>query len=164
MKKTMCVAIIFLVALFARSGFSAETYNNSKALTGVKGAQVYFDVNVGEPEKLLTRLQLIESTYSQLVASGLSPRIVVGVRGKASNFFTRDGGYVLDADVPVKKKIATRIEQFKAQGFQLEQCAIAAGMQNIPVAEFLPQLEVVTNGYVSMIGYQSQGYAFVPMD
>lgn len=164
MKKTMCVAIIFLAALFASSSFSAETYNNGKALTGVKGAHVYFDVNVGEPEKLLTRLQLIESTYSQLVASGLSPRIVVGVRGKASNFFTRDSGYVLDVDVPVKKKIAARIEQFKAQGFQLEQCAIAAGMQNIPVADFLSQLEVVTNGYVSMIGYQSQGYAFVPMD
>ena len=164
MKRSMCVAIIFLVALFARSSFSAESYNNGNALTGIKNAKVYFDVNVGEPEKLLTRLQLIESTYNQLAASGLSPRIVVGIRGKASNFFTRDDGYVLNDDVPVKKKIGSSIEQFKALGFQLEQCAIAAGMQNIPTGDFLPQLEIVTNGYVSMIGYQSQGYAFVPMD
>ncbi len=164
MKRTMCVTIIFLVAMFASNGFSAQTYNNGNAFTGVKGARVYFDVNVGEPEKLIIRLQLIESTYNQLVASGVSPQVVVGIRGKASNFFTRDGGYVLDADVPLKKKIASRIDQFKAQGFQLEQCAIAADMQNIPTADFLPQLEVVSNGYVSMIGYQTQGYAFVPMD
>ena len=158
------VMTFLLVAVTARLAPAAETYKNSDALTGVRETKVYFDVNVGEPAKLLNRLQLIDATYDQLVAAGISPLFVVGIRGKASNYFTRGDDYVVDTDLPVKKQIEARIDRFKARHFRLEQCYIAAGLQDIDVADFLPQLEVVANGYVSMIGYQSKGYAFVPMD
>lgn len=46
----------------------------------------------------------------------------------------------------------------------IEQCRIASGFQDIAVTDFLPQVELVANGYTSMIGYQSQGYGFVAMD
>lgn len=46
----------------------------------------------------------------------------------------------------------------------VEQCYIAAGFQEIDVADFLPEVDLVTNGYVSLIGYHSQGYGLVPMD
>lgn len=165
MKKLMQIVLgIVLAAILARDGLSAEEFNNDKALAGVHETKVYFDVNVGEPEKLINRLQLIDTTYSQLVASGVSAGVVIGIRGKASNFFTRGGEYVLDTDLPAKKKIEARIEQFRDRGFRIEQCSIAAGLQEIDVADFLPQVELVANGYVSMIGYQSKGYAYVPMD
>ncbi len=158
------VLAILLTSFVARDSLAVEASNNNKALAGIRETNVYFDVNVGEPAKLLTRLELIEKTYSQLVAAGVAPRFVVGIRGKASNFFTRGGDYVLAADLAAKQNIAARIDQFKGQGFGLEQCRIAADLQEIDVADFLPQIEVVANGYVSMIGYQAQGYAFVPMD
>jgi hypothetical protein len=158
------VMTFLLVAVTARIGPAAETYNNSNALTGVRETKVYFDVNVGEPAKLLNRLQLIDATYDQLVAAGISPLFVVGIRGKASNYFTRGDDYVLDTDLPVKRQIEAGIDRFKARHYRLEQCYIAAGLQDIDVVDFLPQLEVVASGYVSMIGYQSKGYAFVPMD
>jgi intracellular sulfur oxidation DsrE/DsrF family protein len=164
MKKIAQVLIFIFAAIFLQSGISAKAYSEDNALHGAKEIKAYFDVKIGDPEKLLIRLQLIEKTRIQLAASGLLPRFVIGVRGPASNFFTKDGGYVLVTDVPVKKEIAARVEQFKTQGFRLEQCRIAAGMQEILVADFLPQLEVIDNGYVSMISYQHQGYAFVPMD
>lgn len=155
---------LFLVAFTVRTGPAAETYNNNSALTGLRETKVYFDLNVGEPAKLLNRLQLIDATYDQLVAAGISPLFVVGVRGQASNYFTKGDDYVVDTDLTVKKQIEARIDRFKARHFRLEQCYIAAGLQDIDVTDFLPQLEVVANGYVSMIGYQSRGYAFVPMD
>jgi len=71
---------------------------------------------------------------------------------------------LLETDLSAKKAIAARVDQFKAEGFALEQCRIAADLQEIEVADFLPRVEVVANGDISMIGYQSQGYAFVPMD
>jgi hypothetical protein len=156
--------ILLLVVVTVRIGPAAETYNNSDALTGVREAKVYFDVNVGEPAKLLNRLQLIDATYDQLVASGISPLFIVGIRGKASNYFTRGDDYVVDTDLPIKKQIEARIDRFKARHFRLEQCYIAVGLYDIDVDDILPQLEVVASGYVSMIGYQSKGYAFVPMD
>lgn len=164
--KKMMQLIVAALLLWTSAGMTiaAEKYNNDKALTGVRETNVYFDVNIGEPAKLLTRLHLIDVTYNQLVAAETSPHFVIGIRGKASNFFTKDDGYVLSEDLDAKKKIAAMIEIFRQQKFQLEQCNIAAEMQNIASTDFLPQIEVVANGYVSMIGYQSKGYAFVPMD
>ena len=165
MKKIIGIVLVILLASFSgRDARCAEPYNNAKALAGIRETKVYFDVNVGEPEKLLTRLQFIDTIYSQLMAAGVSARVVIGIRGKASNFFTKGGDYVLDTDLPAKKKIAAWVDQFRTQGFDIEQCRIAADLQEIDVTDFLPKVEIVANGYVSMIGYQSQGYAFVPMD
>lgn len=164
MRTILLLIASILTCIFASSVLAGERYENKAALAGVSETKVYFDVNIGEPAKLLTRLQLIETTYNQLVASGASASFVIGIRGKASNFFTRDDGYVLNEDLEVKKKMAAKVEQFKSAGFLLEQCKIAADIQKIEAGDFLPQIELVANGYVSMIGYQSKGYAFVPMD
>lgn len=155
---------MFLLCTFADNTMAVEKYNNDKALAGVRETHVYFDVNVGEPAKLLTRLHLIDVTYNQLVAAGIAPHFVIGIRGKASNFFTKDDEYVLNEDLDAKKKIAGMVDRFRKQKFQIEQCNIAAEMQNIASTDFLPEIEVVANGYISMIGYQTRGYAFVPMD
>lgn len=164
-------SIFLLWATFSLSLFSfnqtisfAEELSNSNALKGVSEIKVYFDVNVGEPKKLLSRLQFIETTYSQLQEAGFSPRVVIGIRGMASNYFTKDTDYVLEQDIPDKKKIASWAEKFRAQGFILEQCTLAAEQQEIDTTDFLPQLIIVANGYISMIGYQTKGYAYIPMD
>ena len=155
--------ILFLYGIFTQSVFSAEVNSNVNNLTGNKVIKAYFDVTIAEPNKLLTQLQIIETTYSQLVASGNSPLFVVGIRGKASNFFTLKDDYVIDKDIPLKKQIASKVEQFKTQGFRIEECRIAANMQEIPEYDFLPQVVVVDNGYISMINHQLQGYSLVPI-
>ena len=156
---------ILLLLLFATcAAFPAGADTAEAAAASGKEARVYFDVSLGEPEKLAVRLGLIEKTRVDLVAAGLTPRIVVGIRGKASNFFTRDEDYVLESDLAVKKNILATVVRFKAAGLRLEQCGLAADMQGIPRTDFLPQLEMVGNGYVAMITYQHQGYAYVPMD
>jgi len=162
--------IILIVAalLFISTGFHAEAqsepFNNYKALQGVTKGKAYFDVTIGDPKALLIRLELIEKTYHQLVAAGVSPDIVVGVRGKASGFFTKGNGYVLDSDLPKKEHIAAMVKKLSSLEIGIEQCHIAAGFEDIEVADFLPEMEIVANGYVSMIGYNAQGYAFIPMD
>lgn len=164
MSKMVQLLIILLITSFANNGLGAQLLSKVNVLVGNNEVKAYFDVQIGEPDKLLIRLKMIETTYSQFLASGISPHFIIGIRGKASNFFTKDNDYVLDVDIPVKKKIASMVDQFKAKGFRMEQCSLAAGMQEISVADFLPLVEVVSNGYASMIVYQSQGYAFVPMD
>jgi intracellular sulfur oxidation DsrE/DsrF family protein len=101
---------------------------------------------------------------NQLVTAGVTPAFIIGIRGKASNFFTKGNDYVLDIDLPEKEQIAALVKNLKALKIGIEQCRIAAGFEDIDVADFLPQVELVANGYVSMIGYQSLGYGFVPMD
>lgn len=156
---------ILLLLLFATCSVFAAAVQAAESVSANAGeARVYFDVSLDEPEQLAVRLGLIEKTRADLIAAGLTPRIVVGIRGKASNFFTRDEDYVLESDLAVKKNIHAQVVRFKAAGLRLEQCGLAADMQGIATTDFLPQLEVVGNGYVAMITYQGQGYAYVPMD
>ncbi len=158
------LATLLCLSSHAHAGTQSGAYTNENALRGVTEAKAYFDVTVGEPKLLLLRLQLIEKTYQQLVAAGVTPTFVLGIRGKASHFFTKGDHYVLESDLPVKEQIAALMKKFKTLKITIEQCRIAAGLEDIDVADFLPEVEVVANGYVSMIGYQSQGYGLVPMD
>lgn len=165
MKKLL---LILASILLLTNVSNADSQNNKKlnnnALKGVTESKSYFDVTIGEPKLLNIRLQLIEQTYNQLVAAGVTPTFVIGIRGKASNYFTVGQDYVLEIDLPDKQRIEALTKKLKSMGVIIEQCQIAAGFQEINIADFLPQVEVIANGYVSMIGYHSQGYGFIPMD
>ena len=165
MKKIFLIlaSILFFTTLSPASPPITDI-KNDQAIYGVTEAKAYFDVTIGDPGPLLVRIQLIEKTYNQLVAAGVTPSFIIGIRGKASSFFTKGTDYVLDIDLPAKIQIARFVEKFKAMHVGVEQCRIAAGSQDIEIEDFLPQIKLVDNGYVSMIVYQSQGYAFVPMD
>ncbi len=165
MKKILLIlSSILLFSTISHADPQKNIYNNDKALKGVTESKAYFDVTIGEPKLLLIRLQLIEKTYDQLLAAGITPSFIVGIRGKASNFITKGPDYVLDIDLPQKRQIATIVKKLRTLKIGIEQCYIAAGFQEIDVADFLPEVDLVANGYASMIGYHSQGYGLVPMD
>lgn len=165
MKKILLIlASILFFSTVLHADEPKNIYNNDRALQGVTESKAYFDVTIGDPKQLLIRLQLIEKTYNQLLAAGVTPSFVVGIRGKASNFITKGSDYVLDIDLPEKRQIAAIVKKLKTMRIGVEQCYIAAGFQEIDVADFLPEVDLVTNGYVSLIGYHSQGYGLVPMD
>jgi intracellular sulfur oxidation DsrE/DsrF family protein len=71
---------------------------------------------------------------------------------------------VPDEAKDAKREARQWIERFRKNGFAVEQCAIAAEMLDIDLKDFIPEVEIVQNGYVSIVGYQQQGYAFLPMD
>ncbi len=158
--KTILTA--WLVLVF--SAAFAQSFSNGGALRGIQRVKVIFDVNVADPETLLNRMELLDTTYSQLVDSGASPTVVVAFRGKASRYITRGDRYVAAGQRKYKREMKQWIELFSELGFTVEQCAIAARSNNIDTGDFLPQVKVVANGYISLIGYQQQGYAFLPMD
>jgi uncharacterized protein len=159
-KSVIAVAWVLLVAAGAFAGPAAK----AKSLEGLNQIKSVVDVNVGNPKLLVLRMELLDRTYRQLVAAGMKPVVVVAFRGKASQFITKGDGYVAPEEKGAKLEMKTWIERFKQAGFTIEQCAIAAALLKIDVKDFLPQVEIVENGYISLIGYQQQGYAFLPLD
>ena len=138
MKKTLLILVSILFSTTVSYADSpSDVYNNDRALKGLTESRAYFDVTVGEPKQLLVRLQLVEKTYNQLVAAGITPAFVIGIRGKASAFFTKGTDYVLDADLPEKEQIAALAKKLKTMQIAIEQCYIAAGFQEIDAADFL---------------------------
>lgn len=136
----------------------------SRALTGMNQAKVYFDVNVGHPAKLLSRLDIINRTRDSLLEMGVTPEFIIGFRSTASNFVTKGDDYVFEEELEDKRKVHEWLRRFAELGITMEQCRIAAGFQGIDSSDFRPEIELVPNGYISMIGYQLKGYAQIPMD
>ena len=157
--------ILSCMMLAFTSPAAAQTiYDNTRALKGLSTSNIYFDVSLNEAQKLAFRMDLVQRTIQQIQEAGLSVSVVIGFRGGASRFITRDDHYVLEDDLSSKKKIQEWVKVFTAQGVMIEQCSIAAELYDIKPDDFLPEITIVKNGYVSLIGYQSQGYAVVPMD
>lgn len=158
------VTFVFLVVFAASLSFAGPDQQLTPHLQGVSPLKVYFDVNLGVAKGLELRLQLINRTFEQLVGQGSVPEFIVGFRGKASSFITKGDGYVASEDLAFKRKIHQWVKAFQARGIRMEQCQIAADLSGIESQDFLAEVKVVRNGYVSMITYQNQGFAQIPMD
>jgi uncharacterized protein len=161
MKKSiyLCICLI-LVSTTAIAG----QFNNEKAIKGLSSIKMVCDINVGDPDLLLTRMNYLDMTYSQLIDMGVKPTIVLVFRGKASLFITKNDKYIKAEYRKQRLEMKGWLEQFNELGFTIEQCDLAAKSYKIDTKDFLPQVKVVANGYISLVGYQSQGYAFLPMD
>ena len=157
-------AALLIAILMIPSMTIAGQLTDADALKGLKTVKVVWDVNVGEPKLLLRRLELIDDTYTQLIDAGIEPTFIVAFRGPASKYVTRGSGYVFPEHQAIKKEIQGWIGQFHENGFKLEQCAIAARGQKVSYDDILPQIKLVQNGYISIVAYQSKGYALLPMD
>ena len=59
--------------------------------------------------------------------------------------------------------ISTIITQMGKDGIKLEVCLVAVQVMNLDPASIMPELTKVDNGWISLIGYETNGYALVPV-
>ncbi len=156
---------IFLILLVWNApAFAGSGYDNGNALKDLTQAKVYFDVSLDDADALLLRMDLVECTLTQIEQEGIAVTAVVGFRAGASRYITTGKHYVLDEEIETKVKIGEWIKTFAAGNIKVEQCSIAAAQQGIAPADFLAEVTIVKNGFVSLIGYQTKGFAVIPMD
>ncbi len=160
---SIIIAVVF-AGLLAAPSTSQTVYENNPGLKGLDKIQVYFDVNVKDDNLIVYRMELIDRTIRQMAEGGVEVAAVIGFRGGASRFITADDHYVLAEELGNKKKIQDWVVYFSDRGTTIEQCAIAAETNQIDLNDFLPEIKVIGNGYISMAGYQTHGYALIPMD
>ena len=60
-------------------------------------------------------------------------------------------------------KIVAKLQEIsKLQGVEsLEQCHVAMRLTKVAADKILPEIKVVGNGWISLMGYQSRGYAYI---
>ncbi|MBN1957764.1 MAG: DsrE family protein [Desulfuromonadales bacterium] len=157
-------SIFIIVLLFICSSPAQAEINNRAALENLQTVKAVFDINQGNPGILKLRLQLIEMSYQQLKKARVQPDFVLTFRGKASFFLTAGMKHIAIEDRDVQKEIHALLEMFSNRDIPLEQCAITADLAGIDNEDFIPQVDVVTNGYISLMAYQNKGYALIPME
>ncbi len=143
---------------------TSAVYAEPSSLKGLSEAKFVVDLNQGSGQLLALRLRLIMETMDNIAQSDVKPDTVIAVRGQASRFMTMGDRYLNEEDRQTRQEIQGLVAELKKRGARLEQCAIALRLLKIDPADIDPDLTVVQNGYVSLIGYQNQGYAMLPME
>jgi intracellular sulfur oxidation DsrE/DsrF family protein len=139
----------------------AEEY---EALKGSKSVKAVFDVRISNPKSAAVQLKLIHDTYKDrnVMAVTKKPAFVVIFVGPSVKLISKKKEGFSPEEQKVLDEIATTISEMSKDGIKLEVCLFAAKISNIDPASILPGIKHVPNGWVSLIGYEAQGYSLVP--
>jgi intracellular sulfur oxidation DsrE/DsrF family protein len=108
-------------------------------------------------------MSLIHQTYKDLAATEKNPVFAVVFIGPSVKLISKNREGFTPEDQKSLDEIAKTISAMSKDGIKLEICLVAAQILNVDPASVLPEIKRVENGWVSVIGYQAQGYSLVPL-
>ncbi|MFO8153975.1 MAG: DsrE family protein [Thioalkalivibrio sp.] len=159
-KSAMYVALALLVS---HAAALASPPDDSRALEGVETGRVIFDLNNDSPEALALYLQVIQETYEDLRDQGVEPDIILAFRGQAVTMVSRDRERFELTEFDHLDRIEALVGEFRDQGIRMESCGVATRLFGVDHGDLLPGITPVRNTFVSLTGYQAQGYAVIPI-
>jgi len=157
-------ATLFLLLTTQAFASQAPEINDAAALGDLKTGKGVFLVDIGDPKKLNFYLKIIQGTHRGMKAQGVKPDFVVVYIGPSVKYLTSTpsqeaetaaGGVLLD--------IESNVEKLAKLGIRQEICSVATEAFGIDNANLFPDLNLVGDGFISLIGYQAQGYHLVPV-
>jgi len=165
MTRTKAMSLLLLATLSLGIGAiqAGDKPSDAKALQGITQGRVVFDINISQPNKLPLYLMVIDQTITDLEAQGVQPEVILAFRGKAVTLISTDHKRIDLADIPDVEKAAEQLAALQQRGVRIEACSVATSLSGVDNATLLPGIEPVGNTFVSLIGYQAQGYATIPI-
>ncbi|WP_026340687.1 DsrE family protein [Thioalkalivibrio sp. ALJT] len=160
--RMLAVISLFLALSFASLAAYAEP-TDARALEGVDQGRVVFDLNNNDPELLALYLTVIRETHEDLTAQGVEPDMILAFRGRAVTMVSTDRERFELTEFDHLDAIEEHVAALKEKGVHMESCAVATRLFGVDHGELLPGIEPVRNTFVSLTGYQAQGYAVIPI-
>jgi intracellular sulfur oxidation DsrE/DsrF family protein len=157
------IRICTIALLFGLATAYAEPPNDADALKGVETGKVVFDMNTASAEKTALYLSVIGETVNDLVRQGVEPDVILAFRGPTVKLISKEREHADPADLEHLDKIAAQLAELQRQGVRMESCSVATRMLNVDNDQLLDGIKPVGNTFVSLTGYQAQGYAVIPI-
>lgn len=133
------------------------------ALRDLTVAKGVFLLNVKEPGRMAHVLKVIEETAQGVAAQKVKPETIVVVIGPSVAFLTKDRRGIPYTEQKAVADVHGFLVKLKKAGVRTEVCGIAMRNMDVTPEMLVSEATAVGNGYVSAIGYQSQGYSLVPV-
>jgi len=157
----LCAALIItLCTVLSADPALSEEYN---ALKGVKQAKALFDVSLGSPQRALAVFWAVRNAYSDESVQALpeKPETAVVFHGPAVRLVSTSRDGYSEEEQKLLDEFAEMIREMKQDGVKLEVCLYAVKLYDLDVDSILPEVDRVGNGFISVVGYQAQGYSVV---
>ena len=140
-----------------------QSIPDTAALKEVKTGKGVFDINLSSPEKLPLYLEVIKETHHGLKRQGVKPELIVAFRGTAVKLVSNARANFSKEQLEALQQSDELIHELSKSGVKFEACAVATRLFGVENSSILPQVKVVGNTFISLIGYQSKGYALIPI-
>ncbi len=153
---------VFLVSALAFSWqASAEEYEN--ALKDVEQVKAVFDVSSQSATFANAVFWAVENVYKDETVNALPepPEAVVVFHGAAVKLLSSDTANHEGQDPAEVAKFQEQLAKMRDDGVELEVCAYALKVLGVDPETVIPAVAIVPNGFVSVVGYQAQGYQVV---
>jgi len=155
--------IIIGVLFMSNNLFADNTPNDSDALKGVTMGKVIFDINMIEAKKMTLYLQVIQQTIDDMQRQGVKPDVILAFRGLSVRLISKNRENMELTDFDYLDQIAQQLTTLYHQGVRMEACSVATKLFKVDNKSLLKFIKPVGNTFVSLTGYQAQGYANIPI-
>ena len=138
--------------------------NDAAALAGLEVGKGVFLIDFTNPKKTAFYLDVIRGTHAGMLKQGVEPDFVLVFIGKTVAYLTTKPGDELEFEYQDElQSIASSVEALHQGGVRMEVCAVATRVFGIDNDTILPGMDMVGDGFISLIGWQNQGYKLVPI-
>lgn len=163
--RRLVLAMAALAMLAAASVRAAEKPSDAAALKGVTAGKVVWDVSMANPETLSLFLSVVRETYEDLARQKVKPEMVLAIHGAPVKYVRSNRDDLPFETTAAVDKINEILDDLaRRPGVRIEVCSIANRLFGVDNASIKPNFHVVGNTWVSLIGYQAQGYGVVPIN
>ena len=155
--------LILSVLLAAQGVFAAPKPDDADALRNVAKGKVVFDINMGDAKKMTLYLAVIRETVDDLRRQGVEPDVILAFRGRSVGLISKNREKMELTEFDHLDRIAEQLADLRKQGVRMEACSVATRLFKVDNATLLDGIKPVGNTFVSLTGYQAQGYANIPI-
>ncbi len=161
--RRIMAAFLSMAAVAVMLALPSAAGEYDSALKGVNGIKAVFDVSQGSPKVSNVIFWAVKNVYEDGTVKALpeEARMAIVFHGPAVKLISTDRSGFKGEELAEVDKFHETLRQLKKDGVKLEVCLYAARVMGVDPATILPEIDRVGNGFISVIGYQNQGYAVV---
>jgi len=154
-----------LLVLVINTAHATETVINDRTSLGdLEVGKGVFLVDIGDAKKLNFYLEVIQGTYKGMKAQGVEPDFILVYIGPSVKYLSSAPSSETEQNAGgILLEIESNVEGLAELGIKQEVCAVATRVFGIDNKTVFPDLTMVGDGFISLIGYQAQGYHLVPV-
>ncbi len=164
LKKSLFLIYFTLGLVVTLNAQSTKKIDDSAALNGVKNTKSVFLIDFTNVKKTAFYLRIIEGTHKGLVSQGVKPNMVLVFIGKTVKFLStkQDEAFEMMNEEHLNS-IQKSIKNLSNLGVKMEVCAVATKVFNVDNNSIPKEMDIVADGFISLIGWQTQGHKLVPI-
>lgn len=159
--RSALIAMILLIGYLLSPGIAHS--EGGDAPKDVKSVKAVIDFRTGDPKKALVYLTLIGDTFldRHIRAATAHPDFVVNFGGESVKLMAKDTKGFSPEEQKMISQIKDKVSALAKEGMKFDYCIYGGKLFGVEPAN-VPGVRAVDNGWVTVIGYQANGYSLVP--